>query len=191
VKSHLNLYKEQGVTGVIAGMTGESPLDIAKRVSGRTDAEKLFGKTSLVTTVDKRIDHVGHRLLALITACSWDRPFLASFAELAEAIPDCCERTAIRKCKLLEQLGYIGIQRSKNRRNLYWTKATMDEKATPVSPARRKVQLQPCGFCQTPCVPQKRTGWCRKCSAEARNRVITKTLVREEVAVALSKTGTA
>jgi DNA-binding Lrp family transcriptional regulator len=59
------------------------------------------------------------------------------------------------------------------------------------STLRKRRRLTPCGMCKTPCVPYKTTGWCAACSKEARNRVITKTLVREEVAVALSKTGTA
>ena len=187
MKQPLNLYKEQGVTGVIAGVTGESPLEVAKRVSGRTDAGKLFGKTSLITTVDRRVDNVAHRFLSLITACSWDRPFEASFAELAAAIPECCDRTAIRKCAVLEKLGYIGVKRTKNRRNQYWTVATVDQNAAPAKAVRKKIELRPCGMCKTPCVPYKRTGWCAACTKEARNRTITKTLVREEVAVALSK----
>lgn len=52
---------------------------------------------------------------------------------------------------------------------------------------RPKMELRPCARCKTQCVPQKRTGWCKTCSTEARKMVITKTMVCEVVVAVMSR----
>lgn len=60
-------------------------------------------------------------------------------------------------------------------------RAAVDTLPVTTETLRRKPELRPCVLCKDPCVPRKRTGWCARCTAEARNRQITRTMVREEV----------
>lgn len=46
---------------------------------------------------------------------------------------------------------------------------------------RPQRELSACPLCKDLCVASKKTGWCRKCTADARNRQISRTMVREEV----------
>ena len=44
---------------------------------------------------------------------------------------------------------------------------------------KRPRQFVPCSRCKTPCVPQQRTGWCRACAADVRQRQLTEKIVQE------------
>lgn len=119
---------------------------------------------------------------------------VASMAALGKAAG--LSRTYVFECLL--ELESKGLIRKVGRRvkqvqpfEIICDARATSEITSEVQTARRVRQLTPCVLCKDPCVPQKRTGWCRKCSADARNRVITKALVREEVGAALGRRETA
>jgi len=111
-------YTETGVTGVTPDMTPVSPREIAETVYKGGSVDTTWGRMSLISAVDKRIEDKAYRILSLISACAWKTPAPLSFDEIALAV-NCSSRSAMRHVATLEKLGYLKVRRCRNRRNEY------------------------------------------------------------------------
>lgn len=174
-----SLYKEGGVTHVIAGMTPMSPRQLAKAVYGTANGDGIWSPISLISIVDVRIQDKAHRILGLIGACSWREPCALSFEEIGRAV-NCSARQAIRHVNSLIDLGYVKAKKVGNRRNTYSvtaiaSKAPITQPETKESaPAKQQVR---CPECRKNRPMLLKAGWCRSCGWQRKVRVI----VREEM----------
>lgn len=154
MRSLLNLYKETGVTADTPGTTPVSPQQIASAIYGSANFTKIFGRISLISTVDQRIDDKAHRILCLIAACAWKKAAPLAFDEIAFAV-NCSARTAMRHVAMLEKFGYIGVTRCHNRRNEYALGQVIEKAKAPT--------IQ-CVECRRPCRGLDKAGHCRTCA---------------------------
>jgi len=153
--SLLLLYKEGGVVHDTPGVSPTTPLEIARRISGRSEVSRLFGRISLISIVDSRIADKAHRVFALIAACSWRVPCVLAYEEIAFAV-NSSRVQVIRHVGALEGLGYIAVTRARNQRNAYSVPGM-----TPQSPS----PSVECPSCHKPCRRLGKAGVCRGCAA--------------------------
>lgn len=136
-------------------MTGESPQDLAKTLSGISNPDWIFGRVGLVSAVDPSVDDIAFRLYVIIEACAWKEPFLASYEEFANA-RGYSKRNVIRKIKHLIELKYVFSCKHSNSRNEYWTANTGQKagsrnrglEAGRCATCRRQQPVDPLGVCQ-------------------------------------------
>lgn len=151
-----------------------SSQEIARKISGRREVDHLFARNSLVSVVDHRIPDNGYRILALLAACSFDKPARLTFEEVGFAV-GCSARQAIRQIKELERLKYICIHRKRNHGNEY----RLAPQPTVTAPEPRGL-LVICA-CGRKCkaVP------CRNCRLDRRVERTSRRVAREEIAAAV------
>lgn len=159
--------KNTGVTGDTPGVSPMTPQNIAKVVSGRADGGAIWGRSSLVSIVDRRILDKAHRILDLIGACSFQGPMPLGLDEIAWAV-NCSRSSAIRHVRNLEKLGYLAVRRTRNRRNEYAVGgAGGSAQAAETGPNQSRVSaVRECERCRRVVRGLAKTGWCRGCMAE-------------------------
>lgn len=60
-----------------------TPQEIASTIYKTGNHSKIFGRISLISTVDTRLDDKAHRILCLLAACAWKAAAPLSFEEIA------------------------------------------------------------------------------------------------------------
>lgn len=89
-------------------------------------------------------------------------------------------RKSLERAELIQKFGKP-VQQVQAYQVLHGGRATGVLPEEQPKTLRHRPELRPCVLCKDLCVPRKRTGWCARCTTEARNRQITRGMVVEEV----------